>query len=81
MMTDSAWQTRLMGLLGIADLPADNPLSLAQRKELLGRAQQSDADPLVKCFAAGTLELLNMPAATQPSVVQPTDRPQEPGPQ
>jgi hypothetical protein len=64
---DSAWQSRLLAIVLASSPSADDPLPLPQRKELMAQAQEKETQPLVKDYAAASLDLLSQPAATQPA--------------
>jgi hypothetical protein len=62
----SAWQTKLLGLVAmpVAGLPPE-------RQKAMASELTNDPEPLVKQFAAATLAELNQPPATRPAQGQP----------
>lgn len=67
MAQNSNWETRLMAMIVADTLPFE------ARKEIASQLADRDADPLVKMYAQGSLDLLNNPKtvpspATRPNV-------------
>lgn len=61
MLADEAWQTRLLGLIGVAALPPE------RREQLLSAIAASDRENSVRQYAAAALELIRQPPATRPA--------------
>lgn len=67
MLADSAWQVRFLGLAAVTNLPTVHPMTMDRRKAILANAAEKSAEPLLKRFAAASLETLVNRASTQPA--------------
>lgn len=61
MLTDSAWESRLLGALLVQTLDA------AEWKKVVAPLAQNDPEPVVKEFATAVVAFADNPAATQPT--------------